>query len=501
MPMFQFFYFILIYSILIFIWSYILINTKKDNKINQSFLVFLGVVLFWMILDVSNGFIIKNSTLNFIVKSLYFISMLNMAVAFLNFVYQLTNKKYDLLFYVSLFLNTATIILRYFYPLNFSEPNFWRVDSLFMGTLMAFIFSVPMIVAICIVIRYLHATKKALVKSQLKFILIGASIATVVSVLSEYVLPVLLKKPSQISFMYLAILIFVLFIFFAVIKFKFLNVTIETIYENLFLYSNEGILLIDSNMNILSINHTAKNILKNFRDDEKMKITSLIKEYRFEENYFQFETTIHVNDELCYIILSQSPIQSSDRKPSKILHITDVTKNHIALSREKELLIERSVIDDLTGLYNKNYFLENYMNISATNKRNLQLIFIDIDDFKGINDSYGHLAGDEVLRAVATGIRNSIRSNEIAVRYGGDEFLIIIENIMHNDAMMIAERIQTNVSTAEFNFAMNIIKITLSIGLHNGNETITDLLYKADKAMYFSKTHGKNKITVFNENI
>ncbi|MEI7883799.1 MAG: GGDEF domain-containing protein [Clostridia bacterium] len=232
-----------------------------------------------------------------------------------------------------------------------------------------------------------------------------------------------------------------------------------------------------------------------------MKINSLVKEYRFEEDYFQFETTIYVNDELRYIIISQSPIQSSDRSPSKILHITDVTKNHIALSREKELLIEQSVIDDLTGLYNKNYFLKNYMNASATNKRNLQLIFIDIDDFKGINDSYGHLAGDEVLRTVATGIRNSIRNNEIAIRYGGDEFLIILENIMHNDAKMIAERIQENLSKTKFNMEMKNIKITLSIGLHNGNETMTDLLAKADQAMYFSKTHGKNKVTVFNDKL
>jgi diguanylate cyclase (GGDEF)-like protein len=62
---------------------------------------------------------------------------------------------------------------------------------------------------------------------------------------------------------------------------------------------------------------------------------------------------------------------------------------------------------------------------------------------------------------------------------------------------MIAERIQANVSKAKFNIEMKNIKITLSIGLHNGNETMTDLLAKADKAMYFSKTHGKNKVTVF----
>lgn len=467
--------------------------------INQSFLVFLGVVLLWMILDASSSLVIQNSMLNFIVKSLYFILMLNMSVAFLNFVYRLVNRKYDLLFYLSLCLNTATIILRYFYPLSFSDPNFWRIESLFIATLMAVIFTVPMILALYIVIRYLHTAKKELVKSQLKFTLIGVSIATVISILSEYVLPVLLKTPSQISLMYIAILILIIFLFFAIIKFKFLNVTIETLYENLFLYSNEGIILIDSDMNILSINNTAKGILKNFKADEKMKINTFIKEYCFDEDYSQFEVTMQLDDELKYILLSQSPIQSSDRRPSKILHITDVTKNHVALLLEKELLIERSIMDDLTGLYNKNYFLDNYMNTSTTNKRNLQLIFIDIDDFKSINDSYGHLAGDEVIRAVANSIRDSIRSNEIAIRYGGDEFLVILENIMHDEAKMIAERIQANVSKAEFNMVNKNIKITLSIGLHNGNETMTDLLAKADKAMYFSKTHGKNKVTIFTE--
>lgn len=497
--MFQFFYFIVIYSILIFIGSYILINTKRDDKINQSFLIFLGVVLLWMILDASSTLSIQNIMLNFIIKSLYFISMLNMAVAFLNFVYRLVSRKYDLLFYLSLLLNTVAIILRYFYPLSFSNPNFWRIESVFIATLMAVIFSVPMIVAIYIVIRYLRTTQKALVKSQLKFTLIGVAIATFISILSEYALPVLLKTPSHTSLMYIAILIFILFLFFAIIKFKFLNITIDAIYENLFLFSNEGILLIDSNMNILNINHAAKNILKNYKADEKMKINTFIKEYCYDEDYLQFEATIQVDDELHVILLSQSPIQSNDKLPSKILHITDVTKNHNALLREKELLIERSVIDELTGLHNKNYFLENYMNTSTNNKRNLQLIFIDIDDFKNINDTYGHIAGDVVLRAVATGVRNSIRNNEVAIRYGGDEFLIILENIMQDDAKLIAERIQANVGKVEFNITMDNVKITLSIGLHSGNEAMTDLLAKADKAMYYSKTHGKNMVTVFSE--
>ncbi|MBS3990680.1 MAG: hypothetical protein KGZ51_01280 [Erysipelothrix sp.] len=326
----QFLYFIFIYTILIFIWSYIFVNTKKGDIINQSFLIFLGVILVWMILDVSSSFVIQNSVLNFIAKSLYFILMLNMAVTFLNFVYRLVNRKYDLLFYLSVFLNTATIIARYFYPLSFSDPNFWRLESLFIGSLMAFIFTVPMIVSIYIIIQYLRTTKKSLVKSQLKFTLIGVSIATTVSILSEYVLPVLLKTPPQISLMYIAILIFILFLFFAIIKFRFLNITIETIYENLFLYSNEGILLIDSNMNILNINHAAKSILKDFEGDEQMKINSFIKEYSFEEDYFQYEVTIQVDNELHHLLLSQSPIQFNENGPSKILHITDVTNKHIA---------------------------------------------------------------------------------------------------------------------------------------------------------------------------
>ena len=126
-------------------------------------------------------------------------------------------------------------------------------------------------------------------------------------------------------------------------------------------------------------------------------------------------------------------------------------------------------------------------------------VFIDVDDFKAINDTYGHLVGDEVLKELAACIKNNLRVANDAIRFGGDEFLVVLEQVGLEEAYRIAERLRDCAGELEFSGGDTRFHITLSIGLIEGTAPLTVLLEKADHAMYASKSKGKNRTTVFSE--
>ena len=160
-------------------------------------------------------------------------------------------------------------------------------------------------------------------------------------------------------------------------------------------------------------------------------------------------------------------------------------------------------LDSLTGLLNRNTFDEALKRETSRAKRhdsNLTLLFLDLDNFKHINDTLGHLAGDEVLRKVAQLIMAEKRSEDIAARYGGEEITILLPETNKADGWLIGERIRKTIEEAEIYFEGNIIKITLSGGLASfpidANDDLT-LLKHADLAMYRAKSFGKNNISFY----
>lgn len=494
--MFQFAYFLVIYSILIFMWCYVFANTKKDDPINVSFLLFLGIILLWLILNVSNYYI-TNWYLSFFIKTLYFISLLNLSVFFMNFVYRLVNRNYDRLFYGLVVLNTITVFSRFIFPIDYSTLNFWRLENVFYATVMATVLTIPMIWSIYLIVRYLRSTKNMQLKRQLNYVLLGISFASIVSILSEYVFPVYLNNYPQISLMYIAFLVLIYFLFLAIIKHQFLNVREEYIYQNLFIYSNEGILLIDENNTILSINNKAKLIFALDNLIENTKITEFINAYDFSNDYNQFDISVTISGEIKHLLISQSLIKTTEKMSAKLLHITDNTMNKIELKMEKEALLNQTNIDALTNIYNKRFYINNLVNSHNLIDKYLVVIFIDIDNFKLINDTYGHLFGDEIIKTVALNVKQSLRSSEIAIRYGGDEFLVILENNTLNDALRIAERIQERINSLDFSDKIDNFTLSLSMGISDGYEKIESLVENADKAMYVSKSNGKKKTTVY----
>ncbi len=166
---------------------------------------------------------------------------------------------------------------------------------------------------------------------------------------------------------------------------------------------------------------------------------------------------------------------------------------------------ELAITDGLTQLYNKRYFLEIFEKEFERAKRsNLDLcvILMDIDHFKAVNDTYGHLQGDSILKEVAEIMRESIRKIDFPARYGGEEFIIIAPNTKMEEVLEVAERIRKFTEAHEFKGGVSPLKITLSVGVAaiQGNlENALELIKMADDALYLAKDSGRNLVCVANE--
>jgi diguanylate cyclase (GGDEF)-like protein len=165
------------------------------------------------------------------------------------------------------------------------------------------------------------------------------------------------------------------------------------------------------------------------------------------------------------------------------------------LNEEKQKLEELSITDYLTGAFNRRFItscLKDEMESSDLQQKELTVAMVDIDNFKMINDSYGHLYGDYVLKRVVSTIKSNLRQSDIVGRYGGDEFLIILRNTTGSEGYAMMERIRRMIQELEWE---GDLKVTISGGvIEAGNNDLTSLLKKADKLLYRAKHMSKNMI-------
>lgn len=164
--------------------------------------------------------------------------------------------------------------------------------------------------------------------------------------------------------------------------------------------------------------------------------------------------------------------------------------------------IEMAVTDGLTGLHNRRYMESHLATLAeqaSLRGKSLALMMLDIDYFKSINDSYGHDAGDDVLREFALRIRKTIRGIDLACRYGGEEFVVVMPETDLNVAGMVAERLRRAIAGEPFSVHKGAkrIKVTISIGLstlERKGEPVSDVLKRADVALYRAKHDGRNRV-------
>lgn len=165
--------------------------------------------------------------------------------------------------------------------------------------------------------------------------------------------------------------------------------------------------------------------------------------------------------------------------------------------------VELSVLDGLTGLNNRRYFDHHFATLVERSKnrgRQLSLLIADIDNFKSVNDRHGHDAGDEVLREFARRLRLNIRGIDLACRYGGEEFVVLMPDTNAGEAEEVAERLRFSVAGSSFDIpgADKKLQITASIGigiLHKAKtDTVEALLKRADNSLYAAKQNGRNQV-------
>jgi len=175
----------------------------------------------------------------------------------------------------------------------------------------------------------------------------------------------------------------------------------------------------------------------------------------------------------------------------------DVTAKHLL----QDELEKMATIDELTKIYNRRKFHEEYnhhLRLGARYSRPLTLLMADVDNFKGINDNYGHHAGDNVLRKISSVMSSNKRDVDVLGRWGGEEFIMLLPETKIDKAKIVAERIRHAVEISKVEGVDSTITLSIGIAEFIDNDDDVSILRRADDALYEAKRNGKNAVVCFN---
>ncbi len=214
-------------------------------------------------------------------------------------------------------------------------------------------------------------------------------------------------------------------------------------------------------------------------------------------------TLIQVQDTKACLYLVPGKTFFSSRKKSADLVIQSFENALTQILRIRQLE-KTSSTDPLTGSLNRRALestLERSMDIARRYKRELSILMFDVDHFKSINDTHGHLFGDQVLKSLAATVKKTIRKSDCIARYGGEEFVVILPETPLSGAIEIANRIKTMIGHLPFHTeSMQAVQVTASCGVAsmNGHSTLNTLLSEADAMLYQAKNAGRNRVMAAN---
>ena len=228
-----------------------------------------------------------------------------------------------------------------------------------------------------------------------------------------------------------------------------------------------------------------------------------------DENYICIPFYVNEQKNIAIHIVSKSKeeLNSLKYKIGIIKKYLEETKPILESKILMEALKEKNLTDSLTGLYNRKYLdeiVEKQLALDVKNGSIYAIMFLDIDYFKMVNDTYGHDVGDDILRKLAITMKKSISSNETLIRYGGEEFLILMKNATQESTKKLADKINADFSKIIFNYGGDSFSKTVSIG-YSFFPTDTDQFWKcikyADISLYEAKATGRNKVVKFSKEI
>ncbi|MDP8217677.1 MAG: GGDEF domain-containing protein [Candidatus Theseobacter exili] len=225
----------------------------------------------------------------------------------------------------------------------------------------------------------------------------------------------------------------------------------------------------------------------------------------------RIHATIHMDDENVAII---------DQQSSNGTYVNDQKEKHIQLHDGDLIALGQSILkfivhddienayhdaifqmaskDGLTGVYTNRHFMEIMkMSVSRSKRhqRSLSVLMLDLDLFKNINDTYGHQAGDYVLKETASIVIKNLREEDLFARYGGEEFILLLPDTILNNAILVAEKIRRIIDLNQYIYNGKEMEVTVSIGVASleQKDNSSKLIERADKALYLAKNNGRNR--------
>jgi diguanylate cyclase (GGDEF)-like protein len=218
------------------------------------------------------------------------------------------------------------------------------------------------------------------------------------------------------------------------------------------------------------------------------------------QGHYAHKWVFETSDDAGIMLILKDGRELGEEEISLINDSLEILCESLQRGLEYEDLFERASHDMLTGLSNRRVFDERINGMMESAKRYnrpLTMLSMDLDHFKDINDSLGHLAGDEVLKSVAKVLTQAVRSTDLLVRMGGDEFLLVLDNADKISAQVLAERLCKAIDGLDV-WAEKNVKLGVSIGLaqFEESETLSQWLERADDILYHAKANGRSRVAV-----
>ncbi len=419
----------------------------------------------------------------------------------------LKNKSTYLLIYIPtlffIFFHWLIEPLERYNEIFYPAEKIWAYGALFLSIYLCFIY-------------YLKVNNRRK-KQQAKYVSIGFFIVMATNFITEYLLPLFrigIPNLTTTAFTFTTILVA-----YAIWRYKLFILTPVTAAENIISTMSDSLFLVDADERITSINHGASKLLGyeeneligkpmqiifSEKEDKALPFERILEEVMKTGTISEVETVFKTKDgKRIPISLSSSVMRDEDGEPQGIICIgRDITER----KKTEEMIKRIATHDSLTGLPNRVMFNDHFtllMTQAHRNQQKIALMFLDLDQFKDVNDTLGHYTGDQLLKSVAIRLLQLLRKSDIVARTGGDEFVILLPGITHmEDVDKVAKKI-IEAFQEPFVFKDHKPHITVSIGVviypEDGKDADT-LLKKADIAMYKAKEYGRNNYQYYVQN-
>lgn len=258
---------------------------------------------------------------------------------------------------------------------------------------------------------------------------------------------------------------------------------------------------------IYEVNNEELNLIYSTGDCDCIELSTGIKDVYVHEKGV-LVIPLYDNDVEYIIVMQSDRFEFNNEYISSIELIQDILINALRNASDYESLVKGIEIDELTGAYNRRYLNKVYDELFDGDDSKFVMCFLDVDNLKQINDTFGHTAGDKVLKRLVEVVRENIRDTDIICRFGGDEFIIFFKHTDNDEKISSrVESIRKNIENICVEHNGNLIKFTVSFGVISGKDILElknlgrnkkDIIDILDHMLYESKKRGKNSTTIYN---